>query len=336
MCTHWEALVFVTVGFAAVQALAMDTGEEFMTCPADSSHLKDLGISFFQHRGTVKRRDEGLFLIDDGGDLLSKRASKSNAKKQIFNLFRSSLFNQSLDFESQKHWEKHPHRHAHEHATCFGSPSAKLTIVTLVAGFPDEYVSALIRNRLKLAKFGDYEYCQYNHTLDHRRNAAWSKVLAILALLEQGRQQVVWMDADAVMARQRRFEEFINATKDLTFTNDFDENVDVEPWSSINTGVVLTQNSPWAKRFWRDIYDKFPEAVDDKWWDQRAVLRYRELYPEEFDAHANIISYTLMNYPLRYIDWDDGSAFIVHAAGVGGEHNGGASKYNELLQKYLS
>jgi len=262
---------------------------------------------------------------------------KSLFKQQIFDIFQKALTDQSLDYD------KNPAPGAAEGAaTCYGSPKANLTMLTLAKGLPDDYSAALLRNRLKLATFGDYEYCQYNHVLDEMRDPAWSKVLALSALLEQGRQRVVWMDADAVMAHPKRFEDVAHSSKDLTFTNDFEESgTAASPSSSINTGVFMTQNSPWSRQFWSTVYKDFPnpegkfmhpdipDLGGNGRFDQFGVLMYRHEHPSDFAAHANIVGWRSMN---TWLHQDDGKAFIVHAAG-GAEAKG---KYNDILHKYLS
>jgi hypothetical protein len=259
----------------------------------------------------------------------AKRHGLARRKKllmhRINNLFDKSLLHLPLKPETQK---LSLHSEGGDHATCYGNSSAGVTMVSLVAGLPEDYVSELLRNRLELAQFGSYEYCQYSMVLEQSRDAAWSKVLAISALLAKGRKTVVWIDADAVMIHPKRFEDVLHETeheKELTFTNDYDEDGHrAGPSSSINTGVCMTRNSPWAKQFWKSIFNDFPEAINDPWWDQRAVLLYRDRRSSAFDAHANIVGWRLMN---TWAKEDDGNSFIIHKAG--GHAMG---KYIDLLR----
>lgn len=235
-------------------------------------------------------------------------------------------------------------------AVCYGASgdSVQLTILTGLtdrlitcngdcnrssASVPSEYKAELLNNRLELAKFGGYEYCQYNGVLDHRF-PAWSKILAILALFQEGRQQVVWMDGDAVMVHPRRFEDIMSKMmkdKDVLFTSDYDEDgQSAFPTSSINSGVFIVRNTPWVKQFLMSVNRDFPNPegfFDVGRYDQRAISLYRKRNLSDFNAHVSIVGWRLMN---THLAQDDGNAFIIHAAGMG------ELKYQDLLEWYLN
>lgn len=221
---------------------------------------------------------------------------------------------------------------------CFGSSKANLTILSLVIGRDPEYEKALRRNRLKLASLGGYEYCQYTESLDIKRAIVWSKILSVSALLKQGRQNVVWIDADAIMIHPKLFEDVTNyqqRTKDLIVTNDFNENgQSATPESSINFGVFLIKNCEWSIQLLRRLYYDFPESLKDWNQEQVALMSFRKKSSQEFHEHVDIIPWRTMNTCAAL---DDGHAFILHEAGSGGLANvtgsGMVEKYKRLSKR---
>mmetsp|Transcript_30028 Transcript_30028/g.86146 ORF Transcript_30028/g.86146 Transcript_30028/m.86146 type:complete len:292 (+) Transcript_30028:56-931(+) len=219
------------------------------------------------------------------------------------------------------------------HAVCFdgagASRPAKLTMVTLAANLPGDYNTLLRHNRIKEAdKFG-YEYCEYTHALEDKRDIAWSKVVAIRVLLEHGRKQVAWMDADALIVNPTPFEEITGphfspsagARKDLVLTDDFTQD------SPINSGVLVTRSTPWSVYFWKSIWEDFPEAISHSWWEQEAIILFRARRSEDFSKHVAIVPHRLMN---SHAGDDAGpNSFVVHAAG--GHQNG---KYENLARDF--
>jgi len=171
---------------------------------------------------------------------------------------------------------------------------------------------------------GDYQ-------LNEGRALAWSKVVAIRTLLEMGKRNIVWMDADALAFNPKSIREIIYykfpISKSILFTNDFDEGYEEEAseGSSINCGVMIIRNTAWSKQFWKSVWGDFPTSIQDGWWEQRAVLMFRQAHPKEFAENTHIIPHRYMN---TWQEEHKTGDFIVHAAG---RQEG---KYDTLLQMY--
>lgn len=201
---------------------------------------------------------------------------------------------------------------------CFGSDSPSMIIVSLVANLGSDYVEALRKNRAMEADKYNYKYCEYSHTLDGSRDAAWSKIIALRSLLDNQKKPVVWMDADAIFTTTKSFESVVDGaslSKDIVFTDDMAGN------APINTGVFISQTTSWAKTFWQKVYDDFPEAINHPWWDQQGVVLYRERNRADFDEHTAIVPH----YSMNNVGSFDGD-FIAHPAG-----GHGGDKYSRLL-----
>merc|ERR1711933_537789 len=101
------------------------------------------------------------------------------------------------------------------------------------------------------------------------------------------------------------------------FTNDFREeyNAEASEKSPINTGVFIVRNHPWSVRFWKSVWEDFPNAINAKTCEQKAVEMFRAAKPEEFANNTVIIPHRHMNTWIR--EWDKGKStndFIVHYA----------------------
>jgi hypothetical protein len=122
------------------------------------------------------------------------------------------------------------------------------------------------------------------------------------------------MDADAFFVRLRRFDDFtkayFDAGKDIVFTDDNNDGKEEEDFSPVNTGVMDMVNTNWTRGFWESCYNDFPEAIEHSYWDQEAVILFRERRREEFDAHAALIPHE----PLNSVG-SETSDFIAHRAG---------------------
>jgi len=213
--------------------------------------------------------------------------------------------------------------------------NSKITLLTVAVGFSKAYTQLLATDRQNLAKRNDNaEVCIVDHGLSNDRDLAWSKVVAIRALLEVGKQNIVWMDADALAFNPKSFAEIDSksfpASKSILFTNDFNEAYEkkASQWSSINCGVFIVRNTAWSTQFWKSVWEDFPEAIYDGWWEQRAVLMYRQRNPTKFAENAHIISHRIMNTGVAENKPGD---FIIHAAGGHGQ-----AKYDHLLQIYCN
>eukprot|EP00746_Dinoflagellata_sp_MGD_P157711 gnl/MRDRNA2_/MRDRNA2_86295_c0_seq1.p1 gnl/MRDRNA2_/MRDRNA2_86295_c0~~gnl/MRDRNA2_/MRDRNA2_86295_c0_seq1.p1 ORF type:complete len:381 (-),score=40.62 gnl/MRDRNA2_/MRDRNA2_86295_c0_seq1:142-1284(-) len=234
-----------------------------------------------------------------------------------------------------------------QYAKCYGNPQADFTMLTSVAGskVTSEYDALLVRNRLKLAKLFDYEYCQFRvdmkgddmlltnisqvHTETFDRSISWTKELAISEMLERGRKRIVWIDADAVIVHLKKFEDFLelHGDRELLFPGN-------DTRRTINAGVLMTKNSDWSRTFWKDILDMYPRYLNPIWGesDNAALNKYMQENSLEFEAHGMIIPVTTLN---KWSIISDGLDFIMHKCGVRDTEEG--TKYDELLRymKYL-
>merc|ERR1740121_684052 len=90
---------------------------------------------------------------------------------------------------------------------------------------------------------------------------------------------------------------------------------------------MIIRNTEWSARFWKSVWEDFPEAINDRFWEQRAILLYRERKRRKFVNNAHIIPHRIMN---TWKNEEKLGDFIIHAAGG----HGGRAKYDELLQVY--
>eukprot|EP00898_Chlorokybus_atmophyticus_P006313 jgi/Chlat1/6683/Chrsp49S06133 len=228
-----------------------------------------------------------------------------------------------------ENWIKQPS------SLCFGI--GNITMVTIAFGLSHEYMVGLRRNRLVYAAEHGYRVCEIPSVADPTRPVPWSKIPAMLILLPTS-EYIVSMDADALITNNDiRFESMLDlkeypnvASKDIVFTNDFDEpwNAIPRPSSSINTGVFMMKNTEWSASFMKRVYSDFPQSINHPWWEQQGVLLFRNVHPEEFAQHVQIIAYRHMNY--HRPQWRAGS-FIMHAAGGHSQ-----DKYRDLLREVLA
>lgn len=207
---------------------------------------------------------------------------------------------------------------------CFTTANhPKLTVVSVVAGLPEEYVSLMRENRALEADRYSYESCEVWHSLDPSRAMVWSKIKVIQELLALGKQRIVWMDADAYVVKEKPFEsiveEHFDKGKDIVFTDDLPEST-----SPVNLGVIAMRNSNWTQQFWQSVYDDYPSTWARGFMEQQAVADYRSTHRADFDAHAVIIPRQIMNN----IGSPSGD-FIAHAAG--GEWANLHNKYPNLV-----
>lgn len=266
---------------------------------------------------SVLSQSEGLITskptVPHNTSLKRKAFSESDLKRrtELENLIPSLLHTALHGFKHASFAEK-------ADSQCFGSASPSMIIISLVANLGADYAEALRKNRATVADAYNYKYCEYSHSLDGSRDAAWSKIVALRYLLDSQQKPVVWMDADAIFTTTKSFESVVPShllSKDVVFTDDMPGN------APINTGVFISQTSSWAKTFWQSVYDDFPEAINHPWWDQQGVVLYRERNRGDFDEHTAIVPH----YSMNNVGSFDG-VFIAHPAG-----GHGGSKYSRLL-----
>lgn len=217
----------------------------------------------------------------------------------------------------------------YDHATCWGNRSAVVTVLTLAAGLPDSYMSLLRWNRLSYAASHNLEYCEYTHVLDPTREATWSKISAMLYLLEDPvgpAARVQWLDADAlIMNKNLSIVEILAdwSDKDVVFSTDFPALRNEVLRSSINAGSMHVRNSPWTRALLRRLFTteagrrSTTLALFDGNYDceQTAFLQLRAEDPSAFDSNTGMVPWNTMNV-LGFPHYCEGD-FILHATGGG-------------------
>jgi len=238
-------------------------------------------------------------------------------------------------------------------ATCWGNRSAPVTLLTLAVGLSDTYMALLRWNRLAYAMQHGLEYCEYTQAIDPKREPTWSKISAILYLLEDPagpRSRVQWLDADILIMNPNIsiIKDVLGplASKDAVFSADFPASRG-QVRSRINAGSMHLRNSPWTRAILKHLFStpagtrSTVLALIDGSYDceQTALMQARAENPAEFDAHTATVPWNAMN-TLGIPNYCEGD-FVVHAAGGGsrlgsfffGEYGskwGGPDKYRQL------
>jgi len=215
--------------------------------------------------------------------------------------------------------------------TCWGDPSAPITLLTAAIGLQDKYLETLRRNRLAYADQHGVEYCECLLKLDMSREAPWTKIVAIQRLLEDPvdpRHSVMWLDADAlVMNGALSINEHVAAQgpyKDAIFSTDLPVNRDMaDVMSPLNTGVIYLKNTPWSRSLLKRMYNTRAGkrstllALFDSQYqhEQSALMELRAMDPNEFAQHAKVVPWNVMN-SIGFRNFCEGD-FVVHVVGGG-------------------
>jgi len=107
--------------------------------------------------------------------------------------------------------------------------------------------------------------------------------------------------------------------KDIISTEDCKTSHWCDP---INTGVFIMQARKWTQRFWQRVWE-LKDEFHERYNDQSSVIRYRTLYPDDFEKHAAIVPQQTMNQIDKPNAASITKSFIRHAAG-------GHKNYTEL------
>ncbi|MFO1458498.1 MAG: glycosyltransferase family 9 protein [Verrucomicrobiota bacterium] len=145
----------------------------------------------------------------------------------------------------------------------------------------------------------------FRKSLDPSRPMSWSKVTAVLELLESGTADwVFWVDADAfILNPEVDVRTLLVPGADLVFASDF---------NGLCAGVFLARACPWTIRFLQAArtlggvgYD--PDGMGDKW-EQNTFKHLLAHFPEH-QSHVALVPDTAMNS--SYSDYRSGH-FILH------------------------
>lgn len=246
-----------------------------------------------------------------------------------------------------------------EVATCWGNRSAPVTLLTLAAGLSDTYIALLRANRLAYVVQHGLEYCEYTHVIDPQKEPTWSKVWAILYLLEDPagpRSRVQWLDADLLITNPNIsiIHDVLTvplASKDAVFSADFPAPRG-QVSSRLNAGSMHLRNSRWTRTFLRHLFSTSAGtrstalSLFDGGYDceQTALMQARAENPSDFAEHTAVVPWNVMN-TLGFSNYCEGD-FVVHAAGGGNRLGsfftglywqkwGGVDKYRQL-EEFLS
>jgi len=125
------------------------------------------------------------------------------------------------------------------------------------------YAKKIFKSNKSYAKKHDYDWKEYWGVIDDSRPPAWSKILYILKILEEGHDWVFWIDADAIIMNDSiPLEKFIDDEYDFILCKDA---------FSWNTGAWFVKNSDKAKELLLYTYSK-EKHIDAMFWEQGAFV----------------------------------------------------------------
>ena len=140
-------------------------------------------------------------------------------------------------------------------------------------------------NQQRYAKKHGYVWNDSSHLVDPSRPPAWSKLLAVQALLQPNSHcdWVLWLDADVVIMNSNiRLENLVPADPDIMLIATYDRKF------TANSGVWLLRNSDWSRQFLHD------------WWNLKAWVRRPGLsLSGDNAAFGHLVDQVLLNEPRR-------------------------------------
>lgn len=111
---------------------------------------------------------------------------------------------------------------------------------------------------------------------DTGRPPAWAKIRIIQALLNEGFEFILWVDADAVVVdMEPDIRDEVRDGKDLFLVKHV---LTVHPMPGMvvtldvpNTGIMLLRNSDWTDAILHQLWD-YEEYVSHRWWENAALI----------------------------------------------------------------
>lgn len=204
--------------------------------------------------------------------------------------------------------------------------AADIALVTVVCG--DEYKDTVkigTESKRKYCNQQGYDFICIEENLDPSRELAWSKILAVLKVMENPKYKwVFWVDADSIIMNTAiRVEDLIDEKYDFIINEDC---------NGLNAGVFLIRNCNAAKKFLQGVYDR-PDARNFAWADTDAI-EWELKDKKEFATLTKKVPQRLLNsYPAETAGnniaalFHDGD-FIIHFASLRGE------QLRNLFEKY--
>lgn len=211
-------------------------------------------------------------------------------------------------------WSKRPY------SVCYSPQEgpSEYTLMTMSEMKNKHWQTLLRRNRLCYCAMHNCTYCELPARLDPNRAPSWAKIPAYFALKHLN-EFTIAVDADAVIMNRRiDFQDIIKRYMDDHTDVLFTANLDTPRGTtlgdkSICCGVfIFRSNSESVHLMLKDAYSK--NAVDDIWWEQRAILEYLDKYPQMYETGiVRIIPWENMQTPAVLYEAQD---FIKHHAGM--------------------
>jgi hypothetical protein len=142
-------------------------------------------------------------------------------------------------------------------------------------------------NKLYAKKY-NYSFKTFYKRLANDRAPQWDKILAILELMKENYDYILWIDSDAY---------FNDHSKKLNEIFDFEGNYNIhissdKPYGiyNVNTGIMLIKNTIWSKKFLQRIWDCDDEDYLYKAYHEQTI--FDNLYIDnEMDAKNNVKIY---------------------------------------------
>lgn len=164
----------------------------------------------------------------------------------------------------------------------------------------------------------------HEQALDTTRHPAWSKLLAVQAVLaEKPGAWVMWIDADAVVVNHRfRAETLVPKGFEAVFASDF---------NGLNSGIFLIHSSEWSRRFLETVFSlgdlhHAPDGFGPKW-DQNTFKHVLQNFAG-FADQVVLLPQNRMNSSLdTYVPGD----FILH---LGTMPNGERLRHLRSIKKW--
>lgn len=170
-------------------------------------------------------------------------------------------------------------------------PASRLCVLTVCdEGMTEVGLETIPRMEDYARRHGFHFEC-VRERLAQGRHPAWSKILALLPLLESGRfDWVFWVDADAVILNPTiDIRSLLPQGKDLLFATDF---------NGLCAGVFAARACSWTVDFFRAVWGAGtlghdPDGMGDKW-EQTTIKHLLSHFPEH-GSHVGFARDTVMN-----------------------------------------
>lgn len=141
--------------------------------------------------------------------------------------------------------------------------AAKIAVLTLAIGEKYEKAVALgIKNKRHYCSLHGYDFIYSNRSLDSSRHPAWSKILLIKKVIDQGKYDwVFWTDADSLITNHTiKLESLIDKNYAIILNGEGND---------VCSGQVLIKNCKWSIDFLNRVYNH-KEFINHPIWENAA------------------------------------------------------------------